>query len=70
MTIGNDESMRLAAIKPKSEFKEQVLRRADRDGVPKVAQDIGITEPILTAWRENARMKDEVLSLSQGGLSW
>jgi transposase len=34
-----------------AQFKEQALVRADRDGVPKVAQDLGIAESLLYNWR-------------------
>jgi len=27
-----------------SQFKEQALERADRDGIPKVAKDLGLAE--------------------------
>jgi len=29
------------------QFKEQALERAERDGIPKVAQDLGLTESML-----------------------
>ena len=34
-----------------AQFKEQALVRADRDGVPKVAQDLRIAESLLYNWR-------------------
>jgi transposase len=33
------------------QFKEQALERADRDGVPKVAKDLGLAESIWYNWR-------------------
>ena len=30
-----------------AQFKEQALERADRDGIPKVAQDLGVGEATL-----------------------
>ena len=33
------------------EFKEQALKRAEQDGVALVAQDLGIAETQITAWR-------------------
>lgn len=30
-----------------AQFKEQALERADKDGVPKVAQDLGLAESLL-----------------------
>ena len=34
-----------------AQFKEQALERAGRDGIPKVAQDLGLAEGTLYAWR-------------------
>jgi len=34
-----------------AQFKEQALERADRDGIPKVAQDLGLAESMLYSWR-------------------
>ncbi|MFZ5843542.1 MAG: transposase, partial [Pseudomonadota bacterium] len=33
------------------QFKEQALARAEKDGVAKAAQDLGIAEPMLYSWR-------------------
>jgi transposase len=38
-----------------SQFKEQALERADRDGIPKVVQDLGLAEATLYAWRAKRR---------------
>ena len=38
-----------------AQFKEQALERADRDGIPKVAQDLGIAEATLYTWRAKRR---------------
>jgi transposase len=38
-----------------SQFKEQALDRADKDGVPKVAKDLGLAESILYNWRAKRR---------------
>lgn len=32
------------------QFKDQAVDRAEKDGVPKVAKDLGIAEPILYSW--------------------
>lgn len=37
------------------QFKEQALERADRDGIPKVAQDLGLAESMLYSWRSKRR---------------
>jgi transposase len=36
-------------------FKEQALERADKEGIPKVAQDLGLAEGTLYAWRAKHR---------------
>ena len=38
-----------------AQFKEQALERADRDGIPKVAQDLGLAESMLYSWRAKRR---------------
>ena len=38
-----------------AQFKEQALERADRDGIPKVSQDLGLAEATLYAWRAKRR---------------
>lgn len=42
-----------AAVRNKytAQFKEQALERADKDGIPKVAQDLGLAESMLYSWR-------------------
>ena len=39
-----------------AQFKEQALERADRDGIPKVAQDLGLSESMLYSWRAKRRL--------------
>jgi transposase-like protein len=34
-----------------AQFKEQVLEREDRDGIPKVAKDLGLAESMPYTWR-------------------
>lgn len=36
-------------------FKEQALERTGRDGIAKVAQDLGVAETTLYAWRAKRR---------------
>jgi transposase-like protein len=37
------------------QFKELALERADKDGIPKVAQDLGLAESMLYSWRSKRR---------------
>jgi transposase len=38
-----------------AQIKWQALERADRDGIPKVAQDLGLAEATLYTWRAKRR---------------
>ena len=43
------------------QFKEQVLERADRDGIPIVAIDLGLSESMLYSWRSKLRQTNQPL---------
>lgn len=49
-TKKEDTTTRSVRNKYTAQFKEQALERADRDGIPKVAQDLGLAEATLYAW--------------------
>jgi transposase len=55
MKIKQDEVKALKRNKYTAHFKEQVLDRADRDGIPTVAKDLGLTESMLYSWRAKRR---------------
>lgn len=38
------------------EFKEQALKRAEKDGVAVTAKDLGLAESQLYAWRQKRRL--------------
>ena len=42
------------------EFKDQALKRAERDGVGLVAQDLGIAETQIYAWRRKRQIEGTV----------
>ena len=42
------------------EFKDQALKRAERDGVALVAQDLGIAETQIYAWRRKRQIEGAV----------
>ena len=42
------------------EFKDQALKRAERDGVALVAQDLGIAETQIYAWRRKRQIEGTV----------
>lgn len=39
-----------------AEFKEQALKRAEKDGVAVTAKDLGLAESQLYAWRQKRRL--------------
>ena len=42
------------------EFKDQALKRAERDGVALVTRDLGIAETQITAWRRKRQIEGAV----------
>ena len=55
MKTKNESNITAARNKYASQFKEQALDRADRDDIPKVAQDLGLAESMLYSWRAKRR---------------
>ena len=50
--MNNDKPIKTKARQKYSpQFKDQAVDRAEKDGVPKVAKDLGIAEPMLYSWR-------------------
>jgi len=41
------------------EFKQQALQRAEQDGVPQAAQDLGLKEGLLYTWRGKAKQEGQ-----------
>ena len=58
----NDNNSRQYKLRQKysAQFKDQALARAEKDGVPKAAKDLGIADSMLYSWRTQ---------LKQGGNS-
>ncbi|MDP2903838.1 MAG: transposase [Methylovulum sp.] len=44
-----------------AQFKGRALGRADRDGIPTVAKDLGLAEPMLYTWRAKRRQTGQPL---------
>ena len=40
-----------------AEFKEQALKRADKDGVRTAARDLGLAESQIYSWRQRHRLE-------------
>jgi transposase len=56
MKIKKEEvTTRTVRNKYTAQFKEQALARADRDGIPLVAKDLGLAESMLHSWRAKRR---------------
>lgn len=51
----NKEDQKQNRNKYSPEFKDQVLERAEKDGVPQVAKDLGIKESLIYYWRSKKR---------------
>lgn len=55
-----------------AEFKEQALKRAERDGVAVAARDLGLAESQIYGWRQKKRLEGlttEEQKLQQGELA-
>ena len=55
MKTKNEANITAVRNKYTTQFKKQALDRADRDGIPKVAQDLGLAESMLYSWRAKRR---------------
>ncbi len=55
MKTKKEQDTAIVRNKYTAQFKEQALERADRDGVPKVAKDLGLAESMLYSWRAKRR---------------
>lgn len=47
----NDLEQKLIRKKYSPQFKDQTLERAEKDGIPQVAKDLGLAEALLYSWR-------------------
>jgi transposase len=59
MKIKKESTTPTVRKKYTAQFKEQALERADRDGIPKTAQDLGLAESMLYNWRAKRRQTDQ-----------
>lgn len=51
MNINNTNKSKIVRRKYSPQFKDQAVQRAEKDGVPQVAKDLGIAEAMLYSWR-------------------
>lgn len=47
----NKADKRVIRTKYSPQFKDQALERIAKDGVPQVAKDLGVSEPLLYSWK-------------------
>jgi len=47
----NKAEKRVIRKKYSPQFKDQALERIAKDGVPQVAKDLGVSEPLLYSWK-------------------
>lgn len=57
----NEENHKKPRKKYSPEFKDQVLARAEKDGVPQVAKDLGIHECMIYSWRSKKKISGSTL---------
>jgi transposase len=55
MKTNREQNTTTVRNKYTAQFKEQALERADRDGIPTVAKDLGLAESMLYSWRAKRR---------------
>jgi len=55
MKAQTESKIAVARNKYTPQFKEQALERADKDGIPKAANDLGLAESMLYNWRAKRR---------------
>ena len=70
----NNKDLEQKAIRKKysPQFKDQALERADKDGIPQVAKDLGLAEALLYSWRAQRKRCGSSLEnqkLQQGELA-
>ena len=53
--MNGDSEQKTNRKKFSSQFKDQALDRAEKEGVPQVAKDLGLAEALLYSWRAKRR---------------
>lgn len=52
----NQLDQKISRRKYSPQFKDQALERAEKEGVPQVAKDLGIAESMLYSWRSKKQL--------------
>jgi transposase len=53
--MNNESEQKTIRKKYSPQFKDQVLERAEKEGVPQVAKDLGLAEALIYSWRAKRR---------------
>ena len=53
--MNSNSEQKVIRIKYSAQFKDQAVERAEKDGVPQVAKDLGIAEAMLYSWRSKKK---------------
>lgn len=53
--MNSNSEQKLIINKYSAQFKDQAVERAEKDGVPQVAKDLGIAEAMLYSWRSKKK---------------
>jgi len=65
MKAQTESKIAVARNKYTPQFKEQALERADKDGIPKAANDLGLAESMLYNWRAKRHSPSKIKSYSK-----
>lgn len=57
----NNSEQKIIRNKYSAQFKDQAVERAEKDGVPQVAKDLGIAESMLYSWRSKKKQGGSTL---------
>ena len=55
MNSNNAEQLKSVRKKYSPQFNDQALDQAEKDGVPQVAKDLGISDAMLYSWRSKQK---------------
>ena len=53
--MNRNSEQKVIRNKYSAQFKDQAVERAEKDGVPQVAKDLGIAEAMLYSWRSKKK---------------
>ena len=57
--MNSNSEQKVIRSKYSAQFKDQAVERAEKDGVPQVAKDLGIAEAMLYSWRSRRNKAEQ-----------